>query len=93
MGCVDMPTPLEPLAIECAVCDGVGCDNCSGGQKLYTSCPKKQVSNDIIYTASLSTSFDNGLMPESGGLNDQDSKFVNTMFTLKNNETHFEKGN
>ena len=89
---MDKPTPLEPLAIECAVCGGVGCDDCSGGQKLYTSCPKDVLTQEVVRVGNLSDFFDSGVLPEAGGLNDQDAKFVSYMSALKNNEAYFQKG-
>ena len=90
--CVDEPSELEPLTIECEVCRGLGCDLCRGGQVVYTSCPQKEVSSKILDVVSVCDVFEYGVMPKSGGLDDQDAFFVNCITNLKRNESRLRDG-
>lgn len=39
--CVDPPTEMEPLEIECPACSGLGCGSCERGWIVITGCAKR----------------------------------------------------
>lgn len=58
-------------------CDGLGCDRCKNGYIEVTKCPRQvlgpQFSRDIRL---VSHAMQDKLLPEAGGINDQEARFV-----------------
>ena len=78
--CIDEPTEESPLQVECVSCGGYGCEACERGYVCYTSCPSRQVPQELISLVMEADLLKKGLAPDAGGLRDQDAKFVHMSY-------------
>ena len=66
-----------PLELQCVYCAGLGCDQCENGYTKVTRCPRMEVGSKISRQIRLvSHAMQDKLLPDAGGINDQDAKFV-----------------
>lgn len=63
--------------MQCSICGGDGCDDCSDGFIRFTSCPQRTIPRRIIHLVEDTALFKKGLPPDPGGTHDQDAWFVN----------------
>ncbi len=75
---MDEGTELEPLEIECPLCDGVGCGDCDRGIFQVNGCPNRFCSS-VIPAIELFELFEKGLPPVSGGVLNQSAEFLNAV--------------
>ena len=69
-----MPRPLE---LECIFCSGAGCSNCEDGYTKVTQCPRREIGSKLSRDIRLvSHAMQDKLLPEAGGINDQEAKFI-----------------
>lgn len=71
-----MSTEQSRVEIECPVCDGAGCDQCSHGVFAIDGCPNTFCAS-MVTPIDLFDMFANGLPPIAGGVLDQAASFVN----------------
>jgi len=62
--------PDQPAEIQCPVCEGDGCDYCSGGWYEVSECPSKYIGTELIDDIRIVTASEQHL-PAAGGLLDQ----------------------
>ena len=62
--------PDQPAEIQCPVCEGDGCDHCSGGWYEIAECPSKYIGTELIDDIRIVTASEQHL-PVAGGLLDQ----------------------
>jgi hypothetical protein len=62
--------PDQPAEIQCPVCEGDGCNHCSGGWYEITECPSKYIGTELIDDIRIVTASEQHL-PVAGGLLDQ----------------------
>ena len=62
--------PDQPAEIQCPVCEGDGCEHCSGGWFEVTQCPSKYIGAELIDDIRIVTTSEQHL-PVAGGLLDQ----------------------
>lgn len=87
-GCVDRP---EGVAIACSTCSQVGCDDCNQlGYWIINGCPREFISRRMVDAINVATLCKDGLMPESGGLFEQSSYFIELLNFLNSEETRIE---
>lgn len=84
--CKDVGTEAEPTEIECPLCGGGGCDQCSDGWFVVDGCPNKFCS-DMAYLPQFIDLFQKGLPPVAGGSLDQSQSFLDAAEQLSNDET------
>jgi len=90
--CHDEPTEMEPLIIEFVICSGEGCEQCGDGYVKYTGCPQRSIPIKMIQMASMSSFAEEGMLPDAGGLNDQDSYFIDFYSKLRSYRNQIRKG-
>src|SRR5690606_21413074 len=76
-GCVNEPTPDQPLEIECTECGGEGCSACDHGRWTITGCPWREI--DLATVQAIGAARDrhrHGLLPIVGGTMDQTQSFA-----------------
>jgi hypothetical protein len=84
-GCKDLGTELEPIEIECPICQGVGCDQCNQGQWKLSGCPN-QFCKPVVDLVGLCDLYERGLPPVQGGSLDQAAWFLDAAARLKHEE-------
>lgn len=68
---------MTPLAADCPVCRGQGCDACGQtGRFEVTQCPLKWIEPEFWEMIEMVEFYDKGIAPVAGGLLDQTAYFV-----------------
>ena len=75
MHCRSLSTAESRVEIECPICDGCGCEECSDGVFQIDGCPNSFCS-PIVGSLDLFDLFKKGLPPVAGGVLDQSQSFV-----------------
>ena len=76
----------------CPSCEESGCDECNQrGYFELIGCPKDFVGHRISSAVNLAGWASKGIMPEAGGVYDQDSWFVSVQNTLDADVTKIEE--
>jgi len=66
-----------PLELQCAGCQGQGCDECDNtGFLILTTCPQRELTTNVIELTELSELYSQGLPPVAGGALDQTKSFL-----------------
>lgn len=73
--CTSLSTDESRIEIECPVCDGCGCSECTEGSFELDGCPNAFCSK-IITSIDLIDLFEKGLPPVAGGVMDQSASFI-----------------
>ena len=68
--CNKIVTPEQPAEIQCPVCEGEGCDECSGGYYTIEECPSRYIGSELIDDIRIVSASEHHL-PVAGGLLDQ----------------------
>jgi hypothetical protein len=70
--------------LACPGCDESGCDACEGrGYFEIVDCPKDYVGHRVSTAANLAAWVSKGVLPEAGGIYDQDAWFVSVQNALE----------
>jgi hypothetical protein len=83
--CKDKGNDAEPIEIECVVCNGTGCDECTEGVYRVEGCPNQYCSG-LTQFVELVDLFDEGLPPVAGGALDQSASFIEASRRFKSEE-------
>ena len=62
--------------IECPVCGGGGCDQCSDGKFRIEQCPRDMMGSRFVRLVNLAAVCGGGDWPVAGGLLDQSASFL-----------------
>ncbi|HET6442169.1 MAG TPA: hypothetical protein VFH53_07315 [Phycisphaerae bacterium] len=62
--------------MECAACDGEGCEECEGGEVRIGACPLSVIGAETWDAVEAAGFAEKGLLPEPGGTLDQNAKFL-----------------
>ena len=73
--CRSLSDSLSTIEIECPVCDGTGCEDCSNGVFPIDGCPNSFCAA-MVTPIDLFDMFGKGLPPIAGGVLDQAVSFV-----------------
>jgi len=79
--------------MRCYSCGGKGCDQCNDGVVEITSCPKKQITSDIVMLLKMSEIMDTGIAPVSGGVLDQTQCFIDAYIMVKQYRDYWKRKN
>lgn len=64
------------IVLECPLCDGHGCSECSEGTMELSQCPRQYIGGELTDAINAATLCEGGIWPVAGGLLDQSSWFV-----------------
>ena len=78
--------PNYVLAIDCALCEGEGCDDCRDGVWYLQDCPKKILDDEINTAVNYCTLADKGFLPETGGMLEQSAWFTDIYLLLQSEQ-------
>lgn len=90
--CVDKPTPLEPLRMQCVACGGApeGCEACAGrGHIVFTDCPQKALNRETYDFLRLCHLSKRGALPVGGGTLDQTQWFLEGYSLYLSEDAHW----
>ncbi len=89
--CNNLPSKDLPLMLGCPSCDESGCEACDNqGYIEITDCPKDYVGHRVSSAANLAAWVSKGILPEAGGMNDQDAWFVSVQNALESDVNRIE---
>lgn len=75
--CREATPDNRPLIMECPVCRGYGCNQCSGGKITLSGCPQSLLDGRFKREINRVTfAMNDKLLPRSGGIGEQSARFV-----------------
>lgn len=90
--CASEPTEAVPKDLQCIHCRGAGCDRCHDGYFELTRCPKKEVGSALYSElAMVNHAMNDKLLPDHGGINDQEARFVNLWRAFRADISYIER--
>jgi hypothetical protein len=73
--------------MECVHCNGAGCDKCRAGYTQVNQCPMEVFTPEIANFIESVKDADEGILPESGGRNQQTDCWVSARRWFKDEES------
>lgn len=75
--CVESISESNPVKIECPICDGTKCAECTDGFFDLICCARHYADNELVEAINMTALVDKGFWPVAGGILDQANYFVN----------------
>ena len=90
--CENEPSQAMPISVPCPRCEGGGCEACdSRGTFDLVECPRQYVGHRISSAANLARFAGQGILPEPGGLLDQDAWTISVWNHLESDTQRIEE--
>lgn len=81
--CADLGTEIEPISVECATCNGTGCDDCDRGYFKIEGCPSEYC-NEMSPAIEIADWInEKQILPIAGGLLDQSNWILDAARRLR----------
>lgn len=88
--CRGQYTKADPAGIECAICNGEGCNECDSGTFWLEECPSQFVGPDLIEDLQV-VAATKEVMPAAGGILDQSAWWFELRQLLQYEEHQIEE--